>query len=370
MDNKTTLLNILDTSGDFVSGSELAERMGVTRAAVWKYIKALKDEGYDIEAVTNRGYRLSPSSDVITADGITNGLGDLAGVFRIEVLQSCSSTNLVLRERAAALKEWHTVVAGSQTAGRGRLGRSFWSPDGTGLYMSVFLRPNLPAAETTFITTAAAVAVCRAIEELAGIKAGIKWVNDIFVNGKKVCGILTEASLDMESGTVGHAVLGIGINVTEPEGGFPEELKEIAGAVFPYRQKNMRSRLAATVLRQFYSIYTNFPNRDFVKEYQALSFLVGKEVSVLRGGNAEPATVLRVDDLCRLAVRYPDGREETLSGGEVSVRPGEIKNEAESVTCVAFGNSRGMGTTKDLPDPQICSRRQRFDLCGSTEDQE
>ena len=190
--------------------------------------------------------------------------------------------------------------------------------------MSILLRPKVTATDATLITAAASVAVCKAIQEVAKVRAEIKWVNDVFVQGKKVCGILTEASFDMESGSVEYIILGVGINVTEPEGGFPKEISEIAGAVFPHRQFNMRNKLAAAFLRHFFEIYADFPLRGFVKEYQAFSFLVGREVHVLRGDTSEPATVLQIDDDCRLVVRYASGKEEALFSGEVSVRPMEV----------------------------------------------
>ena len=320
MDNKKSLLTILENSGDFVSGSDLAGRLGVTRASVWKYIKSLKSDGYNIEAVTNRGYRLSPLSDVVTSDGVTKELGALAGYFSVEVLPECTSTNSVIKERASELREWHTVIAGRQTEGRGRRGRSFYSPDGTGLYMSVLLRPKLSASDAVLITAAAAVAVCRAVREVADVKAEIKWVNDIYIGGKKVCGILTEASVDMESGDIEYAVLGVGINITEPEGGFPDELSSTAGAVFSSGQHNMRNRLAAAFLKNLYIIYEDFASCGFVNEYRELSFLRGKQVNVLRGEEAVPAFVMGIDDRCRLMVRYTDGQVEALSSGEVSVR--------------------------------------------------
>ncbi len=324
MDKAKTLLELLETCGDFVSGSELADRLGVTRASVWKYTKTLQQEGYDIEAVTNRGYRLSAASDVITETEVRKGLGALSDRFSIEVRESCASTNLVLKERAVQLPEWYTVIAGTQTAGRGRLGRSFHSPEGTGLYMSTLLHPGLSAADTTMVTTAAAVAVCRAVEVLAPVRPEIKWVNDVLIGGKKICGILTEANFDMESGTIDSVVLGIGINVTEPRQGFPEELKDIAGAVFPKPQRNMRSRLAAEVLRAFYQIYRAFPDKSYVAEYRQRSMLPGRLVSVLFRDGAKAAVAQEIDDDCRLVVRYEDGSCETLSAGEVSVRPGKI----------------------------------------------
>ena len=321
MDKKETLLNILEHTDTFVSGSELAARLGVTRASVWKYIRMLEDEGCEIEAVTNRGYRLSPSNDALTAEGIRRELGDLADRFSIELLRDCTSTNSVLKEKAAKLPEWHTVIAGHQSAGRGRKGRSFHSPEGTGLYMSVLLRPQLPIGDAVLITAAAAVAVCRAVEELSGVCPGIKWVNDIFLYGRKICGILSEASMDMESGAVESVILGIGINITPPAEGFPPPLSDIAGAVFPSRQRNMRSRMAAAFLRHFFRIYADFPNRSFVPEYRSLNFLPGRRILILQAHGPRPAAALDIDDRCRLTVQYDDGTQEALSSGEVSVLP-------------------------------------------------
>lgn len=317
MDKKQMLLLKLENTEEFISGNELADYLGVTRASVWKYIKALQNDGYKVEAVTNRGYRLSPYNDVMTAEGVKKELGDYADKFEVEVLPSCTSTNQVLKSKAENLPEWYTVIAESQSEGRGRNGRRFFSPDRTGLYMSILLRPKLEVADATLITTAAAVAVCRAIHELAGVKAEIKWVNDVYVHGKKVCGILTEANLDMESGMVNYAVLGIGINITQPEGGFTEELFG-AGAVFDSGQYQLRCRLAAAVMKNVYSIFSDM-SFDFIDEYRSLSFVVGRNVQVLRNDKAEKAYVEKIDEKCRLVVRFLDGRTETISAGEVSI---------------------------------------------------
>ena len=320
MDKKQLLLEKLESAESFVSGNELADCLGVTRASVWKYIKALKNDGYQVEAITNRGYRLSPMNDVITVGGVKKALGENAEKFGIEVLSSCSSTNQVLKSKAESLPPWHVLIAESQSAGRGRNGRKFFSPNGTGLYMSILLRPKLQVSEATLITTAAAVAVCRAIYSLAGVRAEIKWVNDVFLRGKKVCGILTEASLDMESGMLNYAVLGIGINVTEPKGGFSKELAGIAGAVFESGEYQLRCRLAAAVIEHLYAILEGLPSRDFISEYQSLNFVVGRNVQVLRGDTSETAYAESIDGECRLVVRFPDGRVEKLSSGEVSVK--------------------------------------------------
>ena len=259
--------------------------------------------------------------DALTAAGVERYLGELAGRIPVEVIDECPSTNTLLKARAAELSPWHTVIARRQTGGRGRMGRSFCSPEGTGLYMSVLLRPQLAAAEAPLITTAAAVAVCRAVEALGSDRAEIKWVNDVLIHGRKVCGILTEAGAGAETGMLDWAVLGVGINVLEPAGGFPAEIADIAGAVFPRRERDMRARLAAAFLRRFYEIYTALPDRAFAAEYQARSCLVGRRVNVLRGGGSRGALALAVDDACRLVVRYEDGTEEALFSGEVSVRP-------------------------------------------------
>ena len=326
MEKKDCLLAKLESAGGYISGSELAERLGVSRAAVWKLIQLLRKDGHEIEAVTNRGYRLSDTNDAVTTAGVIKHLGILADRISLEVLPCCQSTNLVLKERAAELPEWRTVIAGQQTGGRGRLGRSFYSPEGTGLYMSILLRPKLKAEDAVLITTSAAIAVCRAVEKLGSEHAQIKWVNDVFIRGRKVCGILTEAGFDLESSSMKYVILGVGINVTEPAGGFPPDLEHIAGAVFPQRQRDLRCRLAAAFLRQFYPIYMSLPQRDFVKEYRQRCYIVGQEVDVLLGGAVQHALALSVDDRCRLVVRYADGTEEALFSGEVSIRPRESQS--------------------------------------------
>ena len=214
------------SEGEYLSGSMLAKKLGVTRAAVWKNIRQLQAEGYKIEAVTNRGYRLGREQDSVSEAGIRKALGELENVFTLEMYDVLTSTNTVMKERADSLPEWTVIISSSQTAGRGRIGRSFYSPSDSGIYLSVLLRPALPASEATRITTAAAVAACRAIESCTAATPSIKWVNDVFVNGKKVCGILTEGSLNMETGGLDWAVMGIGLDVYEPDGGFPEEIRE------------------------------------------------------------------------------------------------------------------------------------------------
>ena len=330
MKTKEKLALLLEQSGDvYLSGSLLAEKLGVTRAAIWKNNRRLEAEGYEIEAVTNRGYRLGKEHDAVSEAGIHAFLGSLSDVFTLEVHDTVYSTNPLLKERADSLPEWYTIISGCQTAGRGRIGRSFYSPSDTGIYLSVLLRPSLPAQEATRITTAAAVAACRAIESCTKANPKIKWVNDVFIEGKKVCGILTEGSLNMETGGLDWAVMGIGLNVYEPEGGFPEEIRQIAGSIAEKRRKNLRNMLAASFLREFHTICSDLSKADFAEEYRKRSFLIGEEILVLRGEDAVPAKAMDIDEECRLLVQYEDGRKEALSSGEVSVRLDRRKENKE-----------------------------------------
>ena len=187
--------------------------------------------------------------------------------------------------------------------------------------MSLLLRPQECTAEQALrLTTMAAVAICEAIEDVAGEEAQIKWVNDIYMRGKKVCGILTEASFSMESGLLDYAVVGIGVNVYAPADGFPEELNAIAGPVFTHPEGDGKNRLAAAILNRLMLRYRAASISDTVAEYRRRSFLIGRKVWVQRGDMERAATVLDVDQQCRLAVQYENGEEEALFSGEVRLR--------------------------------------------------
>lgn len=312
-----TLNALLAQRGEYLSGGELSRRLSVSRNAVWKAVRSLQEDGYDIDAVTGKGYRLG-AGDVLSEQGIacylkTDGL-------RLQVYPCVTSTNRLVKELGEQGEpEGAVVVAGEQTEGRGRRGRRFCSPPDTGLYMSVLLRPCVDASGSLLITTAAAVAVARAIERLSAQTAQIKWVNDVYCRNKKVCGILTEASLDAESGGLDYAVLGIGINVQPPKDGFPPDVAAVAGAVFDTAHTDGRCQMAAAVLDEFFAEYTRLEQRGFVAEYRARSLLPGRHITVKLASGDRGATALAVDDECRLSVRFDDGEERTLSSGEVSI---------------------------------------------------
>ena len=306
---------------DYISGEKAAEILGVSRSAVWKAVESLRQDGYGIEAVTNRGYRLKPDSDVLTSGEIEKNLVGLRGKLNIEVKNTVTSTNAVLKEFAAKGAREGTVLAASeQTAGRGRFARSFFSPSDSGVYMSILLRPSLSCEKAVHITTAAAVAVAEAAEELTGRKTGIKWVNDVLIENRKISGILTEAAINIESGTLDYAILGIGLNAYVPDGGFPDEISGIAGAIFDERKSGQRARLAARVLEKFFGFYESIGSPDCLEAYRKRCVVPGRKITVIAADGSKPATAVGIDDNYRLHVIYPDQSQEFLSSGEISIK--------------------------------------------------
>ena len=312
------LLELLEKyRGEFVSGQQIATLMNVSRNAVWKTVKKLEEDGYKIESVRNRGYRLTSDNDPMSTQSVGKFLRHNVG---LTVEREVTSTNDILKSLAVQnAPEFSVLVAEEQTAGKGRLGRKFYSPKQSGIYLSILLRPNISATQSLCITTTAAVAVCRALENTLKIKPKIKWVNDIFVDDRKVCGILTEASLSLESGGLDWAVLGIGLNVSTPEDGYPDELKEIASSVLSSSDVEIRSQLAAAIIDEFLDIYPNVTDKSVLEDYRKRSLLDGREVTVIRADEQERATVIGIDDDYSLIVKTENG-ERRIKTGEVSVR--------------------------------------------------
>ncbi len=260
----------------------------------------------------------------LSVECIVQDLRGAARACQIAVFPSLASTNATAKQMAAEGAQNGTVViAEQQSAGRGRMGRPFFSPDGTGLYMSLIVRRTLPVTYATRLTTAAAVATAQAIETLSGREAGLKWVNDIYLDGKKVCGILTEGGISADAGALDYAVIGIGVNLAPPKGGFPPEISDIAAAVFEDESaaRGMRESLAAEILNRLMSMLDQLLSPDILSEYRRRSLITGQSVLVHRA-DAPPraAYAMSVDEEFRLSVRYEDGTTEALESGEISVR--------------------------------------------------
>lgn len=324
MGTKEKLLALFEADkGKFFSGEELAARLAVSRTAVWKAVNSLRKEGYEIQAVQNKGYSLSVSTDILSIQGVEKYLNPEHSYIELEILPDIGSTNDYLREKAAQGKgEGYAVVAGAQTRGKGRTGRSFYSPADTGIYLSLLLRPkDCRPAQAVKFTTMAAVAACEAIENVSHRSPQIKWVNDIYIDGKKVSGILTEASVSLENGSLEYVLLGIGINVYPPEKGFPQELRETAGSVFQERKSDGKNQLTAGFLNRLMDIYTKEETGEYAEEYRKRSMVLGKRIQILTPEGEKGARALEIDKDCRLLVEYEDGNRELLRAGEIRIRP-------------------------------------------------
>ena len=259
--------------------------------------------------------------DVLSGEGIRKYLTHQE--LEVRVFPVLSSTNTVLKQMAAdGAPGGLALLAEAQTAGRGRQGRSFHSPAGTGLYMSLLLRPEMALKKAPLLTSCAAVAVCEALESLGDVRPGIKWVNDIFLQGRKICGILTESGIDPQTGRLDYVVTGIGINLRPPEGDFPEEIRSIAGTAFGDRDiPDLRNRLAAGVLDRLADFAANPDAEDIYEKYRDRSLAPGRPILMLLPGQEPlPAQALSLERDYALRVRLPDGSEQLLRSGEISIR--------------------------------------------------
>lgn len=318
------ILSILRQTADSVSGEELSRRLGVSRSAVWKAVKKLRQEGYTIESATNRGYRLTRLTDQLNAAEIRARLGDHPWADTVQVLDEVDSTNNVAKALAAAGAGAGTViVAESQTGGRGRRGRSFASPPGMGVYLSAILRPACGPQELMHLTCAVAVAMCGAVEQAVSLRPAIKWTNDLVYGGRKLAGILTELALEAESGLVQYAVVGIGVNCCQCEDDFPAAIRDMAGSLRMCTGKSVdRNALAAEMIRALHAMDTTLlqDRARIMDTYRRDCITLGKEVSILRGDEIRHAFALDVDEEGALLVKTDSGDVEKINSGEVSVR--------------------------------------------------
>lgn len=323
MSTKQELLKTLEENRDtYISGEQLASQLKLSRSAIWKAIKSLKETGYQIESVTNRGYRLLNQSDLLSPEGIRPWLAEENQELELTVYQTIDSTNQEAKKLALeGAKAGTVVLAEEQTRGRGRMGRSFYSPPQSGIYLSLLLRPDVAANEAVLLTTGASVGVCRAIKKVTGLDVQIKWVNDLYYGGRKIVGILTEAVTNFENGQFEFVIIGIGVNFKQPEAAFPEEIKEIAGTLFEEKPDALtRNRLAAEIINEVLSICEDLTNRNFLEEYKTHSMVLGKQIKVFRNHQWEVATALDISDEGGLIIRNQFGQAETLNSGEISIR--------------------------------------------------
>ena len=319
---KEKILQMLKEADGFISGQEICSRLGVSRTAVWKAIKQLREDGYDIEAVNNKGYRLGQVPDVIYEQELRSLLHTKWFGSKILYFDSIDSTNNELK-RQAETQVCHGLlaVAEEQTAGRGRRGHAWVSPPGTGIWFSFLLKPQISPDKASMLTLVAAIAVARAISETTGLVSQIKWPNDIVVNKKKVCGMLTELSAEMTQ--VNYVVIGIGINANNRE--FPDEIKETATSLYiEFGKPVKRAAVIEAVGRYFEQYYDAFIKAGdlslIMNEYNEMLVNAGNQVRIISGDSEEIYTAVGINPQGELVVKDEDGNIKDIRSGEVSVR--------------------------------------------------
>lgn len=319
---KEKILRELKAGESYISGQELCQKFGVSRTAVWKHIKALKEEGYVIDSVSNKGYKLIRCPDVLTAEDIRSSLSTSWLGRTVKVMKTVDSTNLEAKRLAEAGASHGTLVtAEEQTSGKGRRGRSWISVPGQGVWMSFVLRPDIELENSSMLTLVAALAVEKGIKDAAGIDGRIKWPNDVLVNGKKVCGILTELSAQMDE--LNYIVVGIGINANI--GQFPEEVRDKATSLLAETGETVdRTRLLCQVLKHFEHDYEQFKKtEDFselMEEYNGFLAHFGQEIKVVRGKDEYICRSGGINRRGELRVEDSLGRTQEIFSGEVSIR--------------------------------------------------
>lgn len=323
---KSRLLELLEQhKGEILSGEDIGRELSCTRAAVWKAVNSLRQEGYPIEAGPNKGYMLARESNLISAEGIRLYL-EVPEV-EIQIFDEISSTNLEARQLAVSGQAGHGsfVVALEQTAGRGRRGREFYSPKGSGIYLSIILEPQGTLEGSLLITTAAATAVYKAVKEVCGVDLGIKWVNDLYKGDRKVCGILTEAVTDFESGNIEFAIVGIGLNLYVDESVFPEELLDVAGGIYETQQlanQADKNRLVAQIVNY---LLAETQKLKLSEEYVKHNIVPGKDITIIDNENVRSARALSICPDGRLLVQEINGDQKKLLFGEISIKIPSVK---------------------------------------------
>ena len=324
MSREKVLALLLEHPEESLSGEAMSRRLGVSRAAVWKAIEALRQEGYEITSAPNRGYRLTSAPDRVREGELTGPLAGCLVGSSLACLETIDSTNTECKRRAmAGAPEGLVVLSEEQTGGRGRLGRTFQSPKGCGLYLSALLRPKLSPQEVTDFTAWVAVAVCEGIQEACGVQPKIKWTNDIVYEGRKLVGILTELGLESETNSLQYLVPGIGINANHRPEDFGPDIRDMAISLAQILGKPVRrSRLAVEVIRALDRMYAGFPENkgEYLRRYRELCITPGNRVQLITPVSRQEAYALEIDEEFRLVVELPDGTRKALSSGEVSVR--------------------------------------------------
>ena len=317
---KTKILNILQKNTNYISGEELSEKLGITRSAVWKHINTLKYEGYIIDSIRNKGYKLLSSPDILDSHRISSRLDTQFIGKKIILLRSTDSTNEEAKRIAQKSSDDGIIIAAEeQRAGKGRLGRSWSSGADGGLFFSLLMRPELPPVDIASITLASGYAVCLAIRNFTGLDARIKWPNDVIIGNKKLCGILTEMAA--QSDCIDYVIIGIGVNVNNAS--FPEEISEKATSLYLETDTRInRSDLLAEIIKRLDSVISSFLvslSIDDIENFKRLCATMGRQVSVKRGNTEITGTACDITPTGELIIQTDIGNV-TINSGEVTVQ--------------------------------------------------
>lgn len=310
---------LFENMNEFISGEELSEELGVSRTAIWKHIKKLKEEGYEIESVTKRGHRLMGYPDIISKQLVETSIDTKYIGKKVVFINEVGSTNDEAKMIAQEEIEGTIVISEIQTKGRGRRGRNWHSKEGSGIWMSIILKPKISPSEAPFITQIVGAGIIRGFEKL-GIDAKIKWPNDIIINDKKVCGILTEMNMDFDG--INYVVAGIGINVNTIS--FPDDLKEIATSIKLEKYEVSRLEIIQNILPEIERLYDKFIKDNDKKEVIAIcksrSNIIGEKINVIKESATKEAKAIDITSEGNLLVEYEDLSTEEINSGEVSIR--------------------------------------------------
>ncbi|MFH5835440.1 biotin--[acetyl-CoA-carboxylase] ligase [Proteiniclasticum sp. C24MP] len=325
--SKDKILTLLEEhKGKILSGNDLSSKLGISRNAIWKSVNALRKEGHQITSIRNRGYVLELGSDHLSESEIRMHLGESSSTHNILILTETPSTNTYIKEHKD-LPDNTVVLSNTQTSGRGRLGKTFHSQDQGGIYLSLLKVKELTKYDTDLATLAAAVATAETLDKVCGTETAIKWVNDLYLNGLKVSGILTEGTIEFESGTLSSLIIGIGINVNTER--FPEELEDIATSLYQVTgKKSVRSEIIGHLLRSLeeHLRMTKDNPEELLRKYKKRMLYLGEEITIHRGNEIAYGKLMDLSRKGHLIIES-EGKTLTLNSGEISIRKREIRNE-------------------------------------------
>ena len=311
---------ILDNEKEFISGEELSKKLGISRTAIWKHIRILRSQGYNIESVNKKGYRLvDEPTDLLNPQNIYRNLKTKFIGKNILHFETIDSTNDYAKKIGNELRDGSVIISEEQTKGKGRLGRVWESKAGEGIWMSIILKPNIIPNKAPFITLIAGASIVKALNIL-GVDAKIKWPNDITINNKKLSGILTELSAEIER--VNYIVVGIGMNVKDND--FEEELQDKATSLYKENYNVSRIDIVKEILCQFEKLYLDYIEKDDKKEVldicRQYSAIINKEIYVIKNDQKELVDCIGINEEGNLIIKNKDGKLEEIMSGEVSIR--------------------------------------------------